>query len=105
MLRHSRNLVACGGALMGLASFLIGLEVSAKTAAPWVDVAAPGINRLLKGDRLPAAATSRNAGNGPAEIKSPRVTPPTPELPIGCEPVVSAIGQPPLARIPGRCVS
>jgi len=91
---------------MGLASFLIGLEVSAKTAAPWVDAAAPAINRLLKGDRLPALSTSRNAGNGPAEIKTPRVTPATtPELPIGCEPVVSAIGQPPLARIPGRCLS
>jgi hypothetical protein len=106
MLRHSRYLVACVGAMLGLTSFLIGLEVSATTAAPWIDTAAPAFNRALKGDRLSAPSTSRNAGNGPAEIKTPRVMPPAaPELPIGCEPVVSAIGQPPLARIPGRCVS
>ncbi len=106
MVRHSRYILACCGAVVGLASFLVGLEVSATTAAPWLDASAPGINRVLKGNRLPLPSAERNAANGPAEIKAPRIAPPaTPELPIGCEPVVSAIGQPPLARIPGRCVS
>jgi hypothetical protein len=105
MVRHSRYIVACCGAVVGIASFLVGLEVSA-TTAPWLHAGAPGINRVLKGDRMPLPSADRSAANGPAEIKAPRIAPPaTPELPIGCEPVVSAIGQPPLARIPGRCVS
>ncbi len=107
MLRYSRYLIGCGGAALGLASFLVGLEVSATTAAPSVDRSPPAINRTLKADRLPLATDrSRNAGNGPVEIKAPRTIPtPNAELPIGCEPVVSAIGQPPLARVPGRCLS
>jgi hypothetical protein len=64
------------------------------------------INRNLKGDRLPLAQNiGRNAGNGPVEIKAPAVPAPTPELLVGCEPIVSSIGQPPLARVAGRCVS
>jgi hypothetical protein len=107
MLRHSRYLVACCGAVLGLASFLVGLEVSATTAASSVDQSPAGINRTLKGDRLPlVSGKSRNAVNGPVEIKAPRVAPtPGPELPVGCEPVVSTIGQPPLARVAGRCLS
>jgi hypothetical protein len=107
MLRHSGYVVACCGVVLGLASFLVGLEVSATTAAPWIDHSPAGMNRTLKGDRLPLPGDrSRNAGNGPVETKAPRSAPtPAPELPVGCEPVVSAIGQPPLARIPGRCVS
>lgn len=106
MLRHSRYVVACCGAALGIASFLVGLEVSATTAAPWFEVSPAGMNRTLKGDRLPVPAMSRNAGDGPVEIKTPRAIPPAvPQLPIGCEAVVSAIGQPPLARIPGRCIS
>ena len=63
---------------------------------------APVINRAHKGDRLPLIpAKSRNAVNGPVE-KAPA---PKPRLLDGCEPVVSAIGQSPLAQIPGRCVS
>ena len=48
-------------------------------------------------------ATSRNAVNGPFEMKAPPA--PKPELLDGCEPVVSSIGQSPLAQIAGRCVS
>ena len=107
MLRHSRYIVGCCGAVLGIASFLVGLEVSATTAASSADRGPPAINRSVKADRLPLASDrSRNAGNGPVEIKSPRITPPpSAELPVGCEPVVSAIGQPPLARVPGRCLS
>jgi hypothetical protein len=104
MRRHSGYFVGCCGAAFAIASFLIGLEVSATTAAPSVDRGAPVVNRMLKSDRLPLIpGKSRNAVNGPFEIKAPPVA--RPELLDGCEPVVSSIGQSPLARIPGRCVS
>ncbi len=104
MLRHPRFIAACTGAAVGLASFLIALEMSASQAAPGIN-AGPSMNRTLKGDRLPLiSAKSRNAVNGPAE---PKALPPTsqPRLLEGCEGLVSAIGQPPLSRVPGRCVS
>ena len=102
MLRHSRFLVGCCGAAFAVASFLIGLKVSATTAAPAIDRSAPMVNRVLKGDRMPLIpAKSRNAVNGPFEMKAP----PKPQLLDGCEPVISSIGQTPLAQIAGRCVS
>jgi hypothetical protein len=102
MRRHSRFIVGCCGAAFAVASFLIGLEVSATTAAPSVDQTV--VNRTLKGDRLPLLTSkSRNAVNGPIERKAPPAA--RPQLLDGCEPVVSAIGQSPLAQIPGRCVS
>jgi hypothetical protein len=106
MLRHSRFLVACAGAVFGLASFVIALEISATQAAPGM-YAGPSMNRMLKGDRLPlVSAKSRNAVNGPAEPKIPSRAPiMQPGLLEGCEGLVSAIGQPPLSRVPGRCVS
>jgi hypothetical protein len=48
---------------------------------------------------------SRNAVNGPTQTKAPPAPTPKPRLLDGCEPMVSAIGQSPLAQIPGRCVS
>jgi hypothetical protein len=104
MRRHSRFLVGCCGVAFAVASFLIGLEVSATTAAPSADRSATMVNRTLKGDRLPLLpGKSRNAVNGPFELKAPAAA--KPKLLDGCEPVVSAIGQSPLAQIPGRCVS
>jgi hypothetical protein len=104
MQRHSRFIVGCCGAAFAVASFLIGLEVSATTAAPSADRTATMVNRTLKGDRLPLLpGKSRNAVNGPFELKAPPAA--KPQLLDGCEPVVSAIGQSPLAQIPGRCVS
>ena len=104
MRRHSRFIVGCCGAAFAVASFLIGLEVSATTAAPSADRNATMVNRALKGDRLPLIpGKSRNAVNGPFELKAPPAA--KPQLLDGCEPVVSAIGQSPLAQIPGRCVS
>jgi hypothetical protein len=103
-MRHSRFFVGCCGAVFAVASFLIGLEVSATTAAPSTDRTATSVNRTLKGDRLPLTpGKSRNAVNGPFEIKAPPAS--RPELLDGCEPVVSSIGQSPLAQIAGRCVS
>jgi hypothetical protein len=101
MRRHSLIVTGCGAAF-AVASFLIGLEVSATTAAPSLQRSEPVVNRTLKGDRLPTTpAKSRNAVNGPVEMKAP----PAPRLLDGCEPMVSAIGQSPLAQIAGRCVS
>ena len=103
-MRHSRFFVGCCGAVFAVASFLIGLEVSATTAAPSTDRTATSVNRTLKGDRLPLPpGKSRNAVNGPFESKAPPAS--RPELLDGCEPVVSSIGQSPLAQIAGRCVS
>ena len=85
--------------------FVLGLEISATTAAPSASIGqtAPTVNRTLKADRLPLVPSiSRNAVNGPIETKRP---PARPQLLDGCEPVVSSIGQSPLAQIPGRCVS
>jgi hypothetical protein len=106
MLRRSKYLVPCCGAAFALASFLIGLEVSATTAASLGEQGAVVINRGLKGDRLPLVpSVSRNAGSGPTEVQAPPAPAQLPELLVGCEPIVSSIGQPPLARVAGRCVS
>ena len=105
MLRHSRLLFGCCGAALAVASFLIGLEVSATTAASSITTTVPVMNRALKGDRLPLVhGGTRNAVNGPVEIKAPPA-PVKPRLLEGCEPVVSSIGQSPLAQVPGRCLS
>jgi len=104
MRRHSRYFLACCGAGLALASFLAGLEVSTTTAAPSVTQGIATVNRTLKSDRLPRTTpNTRNAINGPAETQAPRA--PEPRLLEGCEPMVSAIGQPPLARVPGRRLS
>jgi hypothetical protein len=109
MLRHSRLLVGCLGAALALGSFIIGLEVSATSAALSIETTAettaPAVNRALKGDRLPLVHRgNRNTMNGPLEIKAPPA-PAKPKLLDGCEPVVSSIGQSPLAQVPGRCLS
>jgi hypothetical protein len=104
MRRNSQYFVGCAGAALGLACFVLALEISAVTPAPSAEHVGISFNRTLKGDRLaPPAGQSRNAVNGPVEIKLPQ--PAQPELLPGCEPVVSAIGRTPLSRIPGRCVS
>ncbi|MCC6779645.1 MAG: hypothetical protein IT537_23945 [Hyphomicrobiales bacterium] len=100
MRRHSGYLIA-SGAVFAVASFLIGLEVSATPSASGLEQAAPSVNRTLKADRLQRQpGTSRNAINAPIEKPAPKM-----ELLDGCEPMISSIGQSPLARIPGRCVS
>ena len=107
MRSHSQYLAGFGGAAFAVACFLIGLEVSATTAAPSAGQTTLTINRALKSDRMPVVPVkSHNAVNGPAETNAPTGTPvPKPRLLDGCEPMVSAIGQSPLAQIAGRCVS
>lgn len=104
MRRHSQYFVGCAGAAFALACFVMALEISAITPAPSAEHVGITFNRALKGDRLPLVGQSRNAVNGPSEIKAP---PPASqsELLIGCEPMISTIGRSPLARVAGRCVS
>ena len=72
MRRHSQYFVGCAGAAFALASFVLALEISSITAAPSAEQIGISFNRTLKGDRLPLAPSkSRNAVNGPAEIKAP----------------------------------
>jgi hypothetical protein len=105
MLRNSRFFVGGAGAAFAVACFLIGLEVSATTAAPSLGQSVTTVNRTLKSDRMQVTpVNSRNAVNGPIEIKAPAPAP-KPRLLDGCEPMVSAIGQSPLAQVAGRCVS
>ena len=108
-MRHARLLVGGCGAAFAIASFVIGLEVSATTAAPGAEPTRQVINRTLKSDRLPQVQTGRrNAVNGPFELQPPpiQLVPAVqPELPDGCEPLVSPITASPLAQVPGRCVS
>ena len=106
MRHHSRLLVGGCGAAFAIVSFVIGLEVSATTAAPGAEPARQIINRTLKSDRLPQVQKSRrNAVNGPFELPAPPVPASQPELPDGCEPLVSPIAQSPLSQVPGRCLS
>jgi hypothetical protein len=106
MRRYSQYFVGCGGAAIAIAAFLVGLEVSATTAAPSLSQNAPVVIRTLKSDRMPLVpAQARNAVNGPTQTKAPPAPTPKPRLLDGCEPMVSAIGQSPLAQIPGRCIS
>jgi hypothetical protein len=106
MRRHSQYFVGCAGAAFALACFVLALEISSITAAPSAEQVGITFNRTLKGDRLPSApAVSRNAVNGPSEIKAPPQPASQSELLMGCEPVISQIGRSPLARVAGRCLS
>ena len=109
MRRHSRYVISGLGALVALGCFLMGLEVSAKTAWSRPDSAPQlTVNRALKADRLPLvpdAKARKNAVNGPIEIRVPRAPQPKQELLDGCELIVSAIARSPLSQVPGRCLS
>jgi hypothetical protein len=103
MWHQSRFLAGCLGGALAVASVLVGLEVSATTVPTTLERTAPMVNRSLKSDRMPVVTDKSRSTLGPGQIKAPPVA--KPELLVGCEPVVSAIGQPPLARVAGRCVS
>jgi len=107
MRRLSSFFIGCSGAVVALATFLVGVEISAISAAsPSLSSTTPIVNRTLKSDRLPLVLNkSRNAVNGPAETQTPPAPAPKPKLLDGCEPMVSAIGRSPLAQVAGSCVS
>jgi hypothetical protein len=117
MQRRSKFVLGgCGAAFaLAVAYFVVGVDVSTTTAAPAGDPGLQTVNRTLKADRLPmkpafrlptipASKSRRNAGNEPLEHDVPSAAP-KPELLDGCEPLVSPIGQSPLAQVAGRCVS
>jgi hypothetical protein len=95
MRKHRAYLVGVGLALPMLA-LVAGLQVPTVAASPQSPTT--DVNRALKGDRLPAAATNGN----PANLQAPRATP---KLPDGCEAAVSAMTRSSLAQTPGRCIS
>lgn len=114
MQRRVQYLVGGCGAVFALAVgyYVLGVNVSTTTAAISPDPGVQTVNRALKADRLPmkpafrlptipASKSRRNAGNE-IEIETPTAQP---ELLDGCEPLVSPIGQSPLAQVPGRCLS
>jgi hypothetical protein len=96
MRNHSAYLFGIGLALPMLA-LVAGLQVPTVAASP--QNPATDVNRALKGDRLPAAATSGK----PADLQGWQA--PIPKLPDGCEASVSAMTRSPLAQTPGRCIS
>jgi hypothetical protein len=114
MQRRAQILMAGCGAAFALAVgfFVLGVDVPTTTAAISPEVTQT-VNRAAKADRLPmkpafrlpaipASKSRRNAGNEETETTTPF---PKPELLDGCEPIVSPIGQSPLAQVAGRCVS
>ncbi len=115
MQRRAQFLVAGCGAVFALAVgyFVLGVDVPTTTAAIGPDPVTQTVNRSAKADRLPmkpafrlpaipAAKSRRNAGNEEIEPNAPFARP---ELLDGCEPLVSPIGQSPLAQVAGRCLS
>lgn len=86
---------ACSAALM-FTSLLATLEVTTATARPEENVSGVTVvNRTLKGNRMPAAASRAT----PVRIEHGT------KLPDGCEPIVSSITRSPLTQIPASCVS
>jgi hypothetical protein len=100
MRRQSAYLFGSGLGL-ALLALVAGLQVPTVAASPQ-DVV-KGVNRTLKGDRLPSVLPTSN-GN-PAELQGRQAPRTTPKLPDGCEAAVSAMSRSPLAQTPGRCIS
>jgi hypothetical protein len=79
---------------------------SATNSVPHSNPAAHHVDRASKGDRLPLTVAVKPAGvnqrTGINEQSGPAAAP---QLPEGCEAVVSVIGKPPLANVAGRCLS
>ncbi len=103
---HSFIAAGVGSALAMVA--LAGLKIPATPAfsAPATSAQSASepafqiVNRTLKGDRsLGASISDRGATSVPGDIVI------VPELLDGCEPVISSIGNSPLARIAGSCLS
>jgi hypothetical protein len=97
-MRHHRAYLFGVGLALPVLALVAALQVPTVAASPQSPAPATDVNRTLKGDRLPAAATNGN----PAQLQAPRATP---KLPDGCEATVSAMTRSPLAQTPGRCIS
>ena len=90
------------GLALVVAVLAVGLKIAATPAWSANDPALQSINRTLKGDRsplLPARTGDRSVPSFPGDTVT------VPELLDGCEPVISSIGDSPLARVAGSCLS
>jgi hypothetical protein len=101
MQNHS-FIVAGLGLALTMAALVVGLKIAAPPAWSASDMALQSIDRTLKGDRsplLPARTAVRTVISAPDDAVV------VPELLDGCEPVISSIGDSPLARVAGSCQS
>lgn len=98
----NHSFMAAGlGLALAMAAFAVGLKISATPA--WSSgPALQSVDRTLKGDWSPVITVI----TGPAIERSfPTDTADVPELLDGCEPMISSIGNSPLARVAGSCQS
>jgi hypothetical protein len=111
---HSYRPVFRGSRLLGRGlivafatlSIITGLGISELTARSGIEPSSETVNRILKGDRWsPASRIQTNAAHRPSQTNTPLQIASGSRLPVGCEPLVSALAYPELARIAGRCVS
>jgi hypothetical protein len=100
MRRHSAYLFGTGLALPMLA-LVAGLQVPTVAASP--QNATIDVNRAVKGDRLRDSVPATNAN--PSDLQGRPAPRANPQLPDGCEAVVSAMTRSSLAQTPGRCIS
>jgi hypothetical protein len=98
---HNHSFIAAGlGLALTMAVLAVGLKISTTPAWSASDIAQQSINRSLKGDRS-APLTARREGG----IGLPGAAIIAPELLDGCESVISSIGDLPLSRVAGSCLS
>ena len=99
----------CRGSIVALAtlSIITSVGISELTARSGIEPSVETVNRTLKGDRLsPGFRIQNNAGYRPRRINTPfETSSPSSTLPVGCEPLASALAHSQLARIAGRCMS
>lgn len=95
-MHYSRYVVGGFGFVLATAALLLGLHVSATAWSP-ADRVPHEINRVLKGDRSPRAATPEIGMAG----KSLAV----PAMLEGCEAAVSSIVKTALSKVAARCLS
>jgi hypothetical protein len=89
---------------LGLALTMAVVAVGVKISAAWSagDPALQSTNRTLKGDRSPLLSAQTSYRSATSILGNDVVVP---ELLDGCEPSISSIGNSPLARVAGSCLS
>jgi hypothetical protein len=100
MRNHSAYLFGSGLGVAMLA-LVAGLQIPPVAASPQDPTI--GVNRTLKGDRLPSVLPTTNGR--PAELQGRQAPRTNPKLLDGCEAPVSAMTRSPLAQTAGRCIS
>jgi hypothetical protein len=87
-------------------SLITGLGISELTARSGIEPSGETVNRTLKGDRWSSPfRIQTNAAHRPSQTNAPLQKASGSRLPIGCEPLVSALAHSELARIAGHCLS